>query len=459
MKGLFALVACGAILTGIAAGTPTRAGAAPHASAVLYNATQISPPAGFDSLIVTDLNNVGQLSGRGRKTSDMTFHALRRTGTTWEDLGEGTAVALNDSGVCVGFDNEGAAKWVGPNRTALPGFAFAEDINNAGDILAISNGPSGSFPRIILAESTIVTIPPLNASFPSFTGRAINSSRQVTGDGQIDTDVYAPYRFEAGATTNLNTGVGEVIEGIGLGINDAGTVCGYYRHPSSGALLASTWTGPGGINFLETPGKQESYGLGINNGGTVVGQLFDGKTSTPAVWNGGVFQNLNSVTSPGSLGLSSADHINNPGTILAHKHVMGSGNTYFLLTPVPSNPLPDFRATFGALTAKCTGTGARLQCTVSGKLTVTNGGTLKNKPAKLELFGSTDPNLGGDPLLKTLTVPALKPGTSKVLQVSGAKFARGVPSAGKFLIGVIDGANQVPELDETNNTLVSTALP
>ncbi len=459
MKGILALVACGAILTGIAAGTPTRAGAAPHASAVLYHATQITPPAGFDSIIVTDLNNVGQLSGRGRKTSDMTFHALRRTGTTWEDLGEGTAVALNDSGVCVGFDNAGAAKWVGPNRTALPGFAFAQDINNAGDILVQANGPSGSFPRIILADTTVVTIPPLNSSFPSFNGRAINSSRQVTGDGQIDKDVFAPYRFDNAATSNLNAGLGEVIEGIGLGINDGGTVCGYYRDPTSGGLLACTWSGPGGINFLETPGKQESFGLGINSTGTVVGQLFDGETGTPAVWNGGVFQNLNSVTSPGSLGLGSADRINNPGTILAHKHVMGSGNSYFILTPVPPNPLPDFRATFGVLTSKCSGTGTRRQCTISGKLTVTNAGTLKNKPAKLELFGSTDTTLGGDSLLKTLTVPALKPGTSKDLQVSGAKFARGVPSTGKFLIGVIDGANQVAELDETNNTLVSTALP
>ncbi len=462
MKGILALVACGAILTGIAVGSSSRAGAAPHVSAVLYNATPIAPPAGFESIIVNDLNNVGQLCGEGRKTSDKTDHALRRTGTTWDDLGEGSALALNDAGVCVGFlVDKGSVKWVGRTPTALPG--FAKDINNASDILVqLEDENFDRFTSIILADSTVVTIPHLNPSIPYTAGLAINSSRQVTGTGSVELGADQAFLFSSGATSSLNTGLAEITGSGAWGINDRGTVCGSSTDPtdeSGKRSLACTWSGPGVINFLETPGKQGSQGLGINSSGNVVGALSGGETRTAAVWNGGVLQNLNSVTSPGNLGLTSAHRINNSGTILANRFVKESGNSYFLLTPVAPNPRPDFLGSFFSLNSKCSGTGARRQCTVSGKLTVTNAGTLKNKPAKLELFGSTDTTPGGDSLLKTLTVPALKPGTSKELQVAGAKFPRGVSSTGKFLIGVIDGASRVAELDETNNTLVSTALP
>ncbi len=295
-------------------------------------------------------------------------------------------------------------------------------------------------------------------------GRAINESRQVTGNSRISAEVLRPYRFESGATSDLNAGLDGVPEGLAEGVNADGTVCGAIPDQRIPGFEACTWSGPGKVTFLPTPDARQSGSLGINDEGTVVGYVYDGKIGTAAVWNGGRYQNLDSVTSPSSLGLSSAFRINHAGDILALSNAPVKGDTYFILTRLPPNPLPDLRGAFGRLTAKCSGTGVRRQCTVSGKLTVTNGGPivrrfLKSKPTKLELFGSMDTNLGGDPLIKTLTIPALKPGASKVLQVSGVKFARGVPSTGKFLIGVIDGAGQVAELDETNNTFVSTPLP
>ncbi len=152
MKRLLALVTMSAILTGIASGTPTRAGADPHAREVLYVAEEVIAPAGLESLYVTDLNNVGQLSGSAVHTGDGKWQALRRTGTGWEDLGEGTPLALNDSGVCVGYDSLGAVKWVGATRIPLPGFSFARDINDSGDILVNTSGPSGDIPSILLAD-------------------------------------------------------------------------------------------------------------------------------------------------------------------------------------------------------------------------------------------------------------------------------------------------------------------
>lgn len=464
MRRLLALVTMSAILTGIASGTPTRAGAAPHASEVLYTAVEVAAPAGFETIYVTDLNNLGQLCASAVNSADGKWHALRRTGTKWEDLGGGTPLALNDSGVCVGYDSLGAVKWVGATRIPLPVFSFARDINDSGDILMNTGGPSGDIPSILLADSTAVIIPPLNSEFPSILGRAINASRQVTGNSRISTDDLRPYRFENGATSDLNAGLDGSPEGLAEGINADGAVCGVYLDHGTPGFQACTWTEPGTVTLLPTPAARTSGSLGINDEGTVVGYVYDGKIGTAAVWNGGRFQNLDSVTSPASLGLNQAFRINNEGAILAMKHGPGKGDTYFILTPLPPNPLPDLRGAFGRLTAKCSGTGVRRQCTISGKLTVTNGGPivrrfLKSKPTKLELFGSTDTNLGGDPLIKTITIPALKPGASKVLQVSGVKFARGVPAAGKYLIGVIDGAGQVAELDETNNTFVSTALP
>jgi hypothetical protein len=147
---------------------------------------------------------------------------------------------------------------------------------------------------------------------------------------------------------------------------------------------------------------------------------------TFAAWDGSTDSNLGTVTV-------------NVGS--------GGGTT---TTTLPGGPGPDLTGHWVSLSQKCAGTGDRLRCTVRGKFTVVNQGTVRAGRSRLAfvLDGAT---------LKQQKVGKLKPGRSATKRFSA--ILRGQSASGKVVIAMVDATNAVAESNESNNTVPSSPIP
>ena len=122
-----------------------------------------------------------------------------------------------------------------------------------------------------------------------------------------------------------------------------------------------------------------------------------------------------------------------------------------------STPPSGVDLTANWLTQRATpkGTVAKLRWTLSGSVSVTNGGTAKSGASTLRLVLSDDTTAdAGDQLLKQAKVAALPAGKSKAVKWS-AKLPSGQSGAGQYVLAVVDALAQVTETNETNNSAVS----
>ncbi len=171
--------------------------------------------------------------------------------------------------------------------------------------------------------------------------------------------------------------------------------------------------------------------------------------------------NLDKATNNGALQLFSALKITDAGKILALSS-LGDELRVFLLTPTGATPTgnAELSGTLTAFTKRVNGRGPRATVSLTGSLSVANTGAAKMKKAtKASVSLSSDTVLGSDVLLKSVTIPVLKEGTSRSIALNAMKLAAGVDSAGKFVIAVIDPGNLIQEDNEANNTVISGVLP
>ena len=94
------------------------------------------------------------------------------------------------------------------------------------------------------------------------------------------------------------------------------------------------------------------------------------------------------------------------------------------------------------------------RCTVKGRFKVVNGGNSNAGSSYVDFYLSENSNVGGgQSSFKRVSVAALKKGKSKTISLSYT-FSN-VEVIGKYIIGVIDKDDGVPEIDETNNSVSS----
>jgi len=120
-------------------------------------------------------------------------------------------------------------------------------------------------------------------------------------------------------------------------------------------------------------------------------------------------------------------------------------------------PPPGVDLTGNWLSQKATpkGTGAKLRWTVTGSVSVANSGTVKSGASILRFVLSSDTTAdAGDLLLKQVKVAALSAAKTKTVKLS-VKLPAGQSATGRYVLAVVDALGQVPETNETNNTLAS----
>lgn len=92
------------------------------------------------------------------------------------------------------------------------------------------------------------------------------------------------------------------------------------------------------------------------------------------------------------------------------------------------------------------------RCTLKGKLTVSNLGSVKAKKSKIRYYLSGDAVLDpGDAILKEANFDKIKAGKSRTISFKHKLTGN---MAGRYIIAVLDVYNAVGEKDETNNVTV-----
>jgi hypothetical protein len=102
-------------------------------------------------------------------------------------------------------------------------------------------------------------------------------------------------------------------------------------------------------------------------------------------------------------------------------------------------------------------TGTRTTFTVGGRLTLRNSGSLKAPTSAAKIYLSKDASLdGSDLLLGSTAISALAPGKSLTRSLS---YRLRVDPRKQTLLAVVDPENRIAETSETNNLVISPAIP
>ncbi len=244
---------------------------------------------GFDSPL--GINNVGQVVGSRYGAPVLWDGGVVTELPTLGGVG-GTANAINDSGVIVGYsqtaDNQGhATLWQN---------GIATDLGN-GNAWAINNN------GVILGSTELLT------TFPGY--HAINDQGQRVGGGYAGLGSFA------------------------YDINDAGEVVGF-----SDIFQATYWFGGTTVDLSLGGSFDQSWASGINDKGQIVGAGY--LKNTPGlphagIWENGQFFDLNHYADLGfqeaGWTLMNARDINNDGWIIAQAVNSQSQARVFLLSP------------------------------------------------------------------------------------------------------------------------------
>ncbi len=155
------------------------------------------------------------------------------------------------------------------------------------------------------AQYSIVDLGDLGAGARA---RAVNGLGEVAGEALLPVTGMPEHSvlWQAGSITDLGTLGGQ--QSAGLGINNAGTVCGW-AFTASGSMLPALWNGGTGT-ALATLGGASGTAWGINDAGTVVGDSWLSSGDDHAtLWSAGSVRDLGTLGGASSV----AYDINNSG--------------------------------------------------------------------------------------------------------------------------------------------------
>ena len=119
----------------------------------------------------------------------------------------------------------------------------------------------------------------------------------------------------------------------------------------------------------------------------------------------------------------------------------------------------DVSGAWVSLTQTCKGSNATLRCSLRGSFTVQNLGTTDAKKISVAYYLSADATLdSGDTLLRLKKVSRIRAGQEMTRTVK-LKLPAGVSASGKYVIALVDPDDALPDIDDTNNTVVSGPIP
>ena len=248
----------------------------------------------------------------------------------FHDLGPGSALDINNSGVIVGTSAGNVVRWIGGVAEVMaPGGAVA--IDDSGHILA---GRSGH--AFLLVDGAEQDLNALAGKVVS--PRDLSSTGEIVGVFEDSGPYFTYYRaflLAGGQFTDIGTLSGGK-NSQASAINDHGVVVGY-----------SEWLPPG-IPYPEThafvwDGALQDIGVGaaldINNAGLVVGQA----GHFAFVWSDGEMAQLPNLGVTGA-----ALGVNGSGVVVGYSWGEGQMQRAVYWTPVPE---PSTAAAMGALVA------------------------------------------------------------------------------------------------------------
>lgn len=195
----------------------------------------------------------------------------------------------------------------------LPGdyASVAMGINERGDVVGWSAGPTGTRAFIFTSESGMAALPAL-AGRPVTAARAINENAVVVGTASVGgTDPGHAVRWQAGVAHDLGTlGTGSSSEA--RGVNDTGAIVGSSGTDGGGLLgtHAFSFTDASGMVDL-TPGYDSGHAEAISGDGAIAGW----RNGRAFRLSGGTFTDLGV---PVDYAYSFAFAINDAGQVAGH---------------------------------------------------------------------------------------------------------------------------------------------
>lgn len=234
-------------------------------------------------------------------------------------------------------------------------------------------------------------------------------------------------------------------------------------------------TGQGLPNPIRT-GNSLTYTFTVRNNGTdpatnvlFTGVLSAGQTftsasassGTPVHASGTVTCNLGTLAVGSTAMVTIVVTAAAPGTVSIAASVdsdlADSNAANNAVTPsvtVNDDPKPDLTGNWVNLAQTTRVVRGTITAKLAGKLDVRNSGEVKSKACVLRLYLSADDSLeeGTDRLLKTIRVPALRPGQVRRLKVK-VTLPRGVTANAQHVLAFVDALRRVDEASETNNLL------
>ncbi len=308
----------------------------------------------------TDMNDQGVAVGFTIGNPSSAFMSNGTTATLLNPLpggGEAFASGINNSGVIVGdstnANGDTRAVYFGSGSTTtteiLPGGpdAAAGGINDNGQI-------SGGTGQAFFYNGALTNIA---TGFSFSYGDVINASGQVAGtmSNQLTQSSGARgFFWSNGVTTNLGLPAGETSAAVPFveGINDDGWVTGsWQRYVGNVPQNRRAFVYRNGAMEDLVPGWNFSDAFDINNLGQIIGDaaLTSSGDLFGFLWDNGTAYDLDTlVIDPNSnWAVNGASAINNNGQILVSARFNGQ-NTFALLTPVVSTPVPAAVWLFGS---------------------------------------------------------------------------------------------------------------
>lgn len=270
----------------------------------------------------TGINRVGTIIGGGWTTLGE-WHGWRRpAGGSLVDItaADGCCTHLhgiNDAGWIAGSDFLGPAPvhqlraviWKGPGLVQVIGEAWANAVNDRGEVVGSAAGNIGFFWSPAGGMEDVGNLGGAEA-----TANALNNSSQVVGLSRTLTNNRAFLWKSPGPMQNLGSLGG--FTSMAFDINDLGQVVGW-SHTATNQQRAFLWTAAGGMQDLGTLGVA-STAVSINNAGQIVGYSeFASGAIRATLWQ----------LSPGSQVQSLQDAIQN----LVSTGVLGAGQGNALL--------------------------------------------------------------------------------------------------------------------------------
>jgi probable HAF family extracellular repeat protein len=261
------------------------------------------------------------------------------------------ALGINDTSTIVGYGNATifngfqlvlppvAGNFTRQNVPGADGGTQVTGISGAGTTVgfSITGGVTNGFAQTGGAFTTVnqpgtVFNQLLGINQSGSTAAGYSSATDPLGvTGQTALTVSGGPSFAHPSYTNINALLPSNFNSQATGVNNSGTVVGFYQYNTFGDFSAFKDVG-GTITSFQFGGSISTQALGVNNAGEIVGDYIDASGMLDGFLdNNGVFTTINP---PGSTG-TTANGINDLGQIVGF-YTVANGNTIgFLANPVP----------------------------------------------------------------------------------------------------------------------------